>query len=84
MGGEDELDDLIEKAFGPTTTEVAGRFDVGLLAAGAALVASWIVTGSREPWLPFAIALVVLGAALPLRGALLAANARRRDRRDDG
>jgi hypothetical protein len=80
----DDLDELIEAVLGPTTAELPGRLDAGLLAAGAALVAWWFVSGFTGPWGPVGVALLGLGTAVPIRTAVLAANVRRWERRRDG
>src|SRR5436305_908009 len=80
----DDLDDLIEDAFGPTTTRAPGRFDAGLIATGAGLAAWWLFSGSASPWLAIGVALVALGGALPLRSLPLSASPRRQWRAPRG
>ena len=80
----DELDDLVEETFGPTTTERPGTFDAGLVVAGVALLASSLVGGGSGLGLAVGVALFVVGAALPARSLILAANLRRGRRRDGG
>jgi hypothetical protein len=54
-GQGDELDEIIEEVFGPTTDEGPGIFDVVLVAGGLALVAwSWI-SGGAGPWFAIGI-----------------------------
>ena len=68
----DELDDLIYDLFGETTDEKPGRFDAGLVIAGLLLSGWAFLLGGPAPALWFGIAAIVLGLALPVRGALRA------------
>lgn len=73
----DELDEIIEDMFGPSTDEGPGLFDLALIAIGAGLVAwSWI-SGGGGPWFVIGIVVIVLGIALPARSIVRAARARR-------
>jgi hypothetical protein len=78
----DDLDVLIDEAFGPSTNEGPGPFDVALVVIGLALLAwSWIGAGTG-PWIGFGIGALVLGLALPTRSLFRVARARRIARRE--
>jgi hypothetical protein len=66
----DELDDLIDELFGPTTDEKPGRFDVVLSVGGLSLAAWAIVLGGPSVALWIGIGAIVLGLALPARAVL--------------
>jgi hypothetical protein len=66
----DELDDLIDKLFGPSTDEKPGRFDAGLAVVGLILAAWAIILGGPSVALWIGIAATVLGLALPARALL--------------
>jgi hypothetical protein len=73
----DELDEIIDEVFGPTTDEGPGLFDVALVIGGIALVAlSWI-SGGGGPWFAIGISAIILGIALPARSVIRAARDRR-------
>lgn len=63
----DELDDLIDGLFGPTTDEKPGRFDAGLVVVGLGLAAWAVGLGGPSVALWIGIAAIVLGVALPVR-----------------
>jgi hypothetical protein len=77
----DELDELIDEVFGPTTSEGPGLFDVALVAAGVGLVAWSFISGGSGPWFVVGVFLVILGVALPARSLLRVARSRRQSRR---
>ena len=79
----DELDELIDEVFGPTTAEGPGVFDVVLVIVGAGLIAWSFVSGGAGPWFAIGVGLIILGVALPARTLLRAAGARRAARRDN-
>ena len=66
----DELDDLIDELFGPTTDEKPGRFDAGLAVVGLSLAAWAIILGGPRVALWIGISAIVLGLALPARAVL--------------
>jgi hypothetical protein len=73
----DELDEIIDEMFGPSTDEGPGLFDLALIAIGIGLVAwSWI-SGGGGPWFVIGIVVLVLGIALPARSVVRVARARR-------
>lgn len=72
----DELDEIIDEVFGPSTDEGPGLFDVMLVASGVALLAwSWLSGGG--PWFIIGVTAIVLGVALPARSLLRATRERR-------
>lgn len=77
----DELDEIIEDVFGPTTDERPGAFDVALIIVGVGLIAwSWISGGGF--WLVLGLVVLVLGVALPARSLVQAGRSRRVARRE--
>jgi hypothetical protein len=76
----DDLDEVIDDLFGETTDERPGLFDVTLIVAGVGLVGWALVTNATGLLLPVGVIALVLGLALPARGLIRAARARRRAR----
>jgi len=66
----DELDDFIDDLFGATTDEKPGRFDVGLVVIGLALLVWASILGGPGSALWFGFAAILLGLALPVRSAV--------------
>lgn len=66
----DELDDFIDELFGATIEEKPGGFDVLLVVVGLLLIAWAVVFDAPVLALWVGIGAIVLGLALPIRGAL--------------
>ena len=66
----DELDELVDELFDPTTDEKPGRFDAGLAVVGLSLVAWATILGGPSVALWIGISAIVLGLALPARAVL--------------
>lgn len=63
----DELDELVDEMFGPSTEERPGPFDLVLLIGGALLLA-WAILAGGPAWVAvIGLGALVLGAALPAR-----------------
>jgi hypothetical protein len=75
-GSRDDLDEMIDEVFGPTTDERPGAFDAALLVLGLVLL-TWGWFGGTGLAVAIGICLVVLGTALPARSFVQAAGARR-------
>jgi hypothetical protein len=73
----DEIDEIIDEAFGPTTDERPGMFDIVLVLGGGALIAWSFLSGGAGPWFAIGLILLILGIALPARSLVRAAGARR-------
>lgn len=66
----DELDELIDDIFGQSTDERPGIFDVVLIGLGVVLLAWSLVLGGPDLATWIGLFAVLLGVALPLRGAV--------------
>lgn len=66
-GPQDDLDQLVDEVFGPSTDERPGFFDLLLLTGGAVLLAWALVSGAAAWLVVVAVVAIALGMALPAR-----------------
>jgi hypothetical protein len=66
-GPRDDLDELVDDVFGPSTDERPGPFDLLLVIAGAIVLAWAVLTGAATWLVVVAVVAIVLGLALPAR-----------------
>src|SRR4051794_30137058 len=63
----DDLDELVDDLLGEPADVAPGRFDIALVAAGAAVLVWWLIAAQSAAILLLGIGLIVLGLVLPLR-----------------
>jgi hypothetical protein len=80
-GPKDDLDELVDEVFGPSTDERPGLFDA-LLLVGGGIVLAWAILSGAAVWIAAVAAVaMVLGLALPARSLVRRSRAAAASRR---